>query len=101
MSQPVLVRNPARRHLRHFAWIVALVLAVIALTIGSVELRWVAAVVFALGTVLPVVFRWPFIVLVSPVAWAVSRFTGPWLLQRLEARARRRRPVRAYSAPAR
>jgi hypothetical protein len=57
-------RDPPKWKLRYFAWAIALVLA-----IGSVlmpqfhSLALAAAFVFALGTVLPRCFYWPFLAL--------------------------------------
>jgi hypothetical protein len=63
-GSPTEVR-PSRRHLRHYAWAIALILAVFAWQQGSSPVGWslrlAAAIVFALGTVLPNLFWWPFV----------------------------------------
>ena len=59
--------HPARRQLRHFAWLTALFLAVLSWSGGTslwtLNLRLAAAFVFAIGTVLPGVLRWPYVAL--------------------------------------
>jgi hypothetical protein len=56
--------NPSRPQLRHFAWVAALVLALVAWR-GTdpglaLALRLAAGLVFAAGTVWPGLFRWPY-----------------------------------------
>ena len=71
--------NPSRWQLRHFAWALALALAVIAWPwpdlFGGLMFRLLAAATFAVGTVWPAVFRWPYrtlLVVTLPVAWAAG-----------------------------
>jgi hypothetical protein len=55
-------KGPEKRSLRHFAWIIALVLAIAARYSEPntrTALTLAAAIVFAVGTVLPQVFSWP------------------------------------------
>jgi hypothetical protein len=68
--------NPSRRHLRHFAWVVSLVLAVAAwrCTGPALELvlRLLAALVFAAGTIWPDQLRGVYrliVFLTYPVGW--------------------------------
>jgi hypothetical protein len=65
MQQPPPENGPPLRHLRWLAWLIAALLAGIALLAGSSTLAWLlrlmAAAVFALGTVLPRTFTWPYL----------------------------------------
>jgi hypothetical protein len=58
--------DPRKRQLRYLAWSIALILAVLAWfedsSIAAVWLRLAAAVIFAVGTVLPGVLRQPFLI---------------------------------------
>src|SRR5438094_2246326 len=67
MRCPEFDWHPARRRLRHFAWLTALFLAVLSWAGGtptwSLSLRLAAALLFAIGTVLPGVLRWPYMAL--------------------------------------
>lgn len=67
MHLPAFDWHPARRHLRRFAWLTALFLAVLSWGGGAspwtLDLRLAAALVFAIGTVLPGVLRWPYVTL--------------------------------------
>jgi hypothetical protein len=57
--------DPRKRQLRYLGWSIALVLAVLAWfedpSTASVWLRLAAAIIFAVGTVLPGVLRQPFL----------------------------------------
>jgi hypothetical protein len=71
--------NPSRRQLRHFAWIMALLLAVLAWQTGDslprLVLRLLAAFVFAAGTVWPGLFRWVYRVvwfITAPFGWVIG-----------------------------
>jgi len=54
--------DPSRRHLRYFAWLLTLVLIGFTLATDSPPLAWflrlAAALLFAVGTILPRTFRW-------------------------------------------
>jgi Flp pilus assembly protein TadB len=79
MRRPATAADPPRRRLRHFAWLAALVLAVIAwYEDPSWPLRIAAAFVFAMGTVLPSTFRLPYRILRSILrpAFALAGFPG-------------------------
>ena len=68
--------DPPRRYLRLLAWVVAALLAVLAWGLGGPALwplHLAAGLVFALGTVLPRLFRWPYIALVLGPAAALRR----------------------------
>ncbi len=72
--------EPPRTQLRHFGWVLALVLAVagarLAPAPAALALELLAALMFALGTVWPSSLRWPFLavaVATAPAAWVVSR----------------------------
>jgi len=57
-------RDPLARRLRHFAWSIALFLAVLSWLVPHAHVVGLAAAfVFALGTVLPQTFHWPFFAL--------------------------------------
>ena len=79
MHSPQLEWNPPRRQLRYLAWLIASVLAVLAWQGDPVETRWLrlaAASVFAVGTVLPGFFRWPYVALlylIYPFLWLIGR----------------------------
>jgi hypothetical protein len=63
-------QEPAKRSMRHFAWMVALVLAVLARFLTGPEqvyLAFAAAGVFSIGTVLPRLFRLPYKLLCMPI----------------------------------
>jgi len=71
--------NPSRRKLRHFTWILAVVLGWISGHYPSAAtglgLRLVAAVVFATGTIWPGLFGWVYramVVVTFPVGWVVG-----------------------------
>jgi hypothetical protein len=71
---------PLKRDLRALAWLAALVLAVLAVfyeaTAAGWPLRLAAAGIFAVGTVLPGLLRWPYILLLAlgyPVIWILQR----------------------------
>jgi hypothetical protein len=76
MPFPAFDWHPARRQLRQFAWLTALILAVLSWAGGAsawtLALRLAAAFVFALGTVLPGVLRWPYVAL-SLILYMVGR----------------------------
>jgi hypothetical protein len=79
MSLFVSQGNPLRRQLRLFAWLCALLLAVLAGRAGDpltrLVLRLAAAFVFAAGTVWPGLFRWVYraaLFVTAPVGWAVG-----------------------------
>jgi hypothetical protein len=58
--------------MRHFAWVIALGLAVLArFWIGpsQVYLALAAAAVFSVGTVLPRLFRLPYKLFCTPIVW--------------------------------
>jgi hypothetical protein len=64
MTARKLSRDPLAPRLRHFAWSIALVLAVVSSLAPHFHPFGVAAaVIFALGTVLPYSFRWPYFAL--------------------------------------
>jgi hypothetical protein len=72
--------DPPRRHLRAFAWVAALVLALFAVFYESSPSAWslrlAAAAIFAVGTVLPRMLRWPYfflLVVFYPVLWLLKR----------------------------
>jgi|SRR5439155_25498008 len=71
---------PPKRDLRSVAWLVALVLAVLAVfyesTAAGWPLRLAAAGIFAVGTVLPGLLRWPYVLMLGlcyPVIWVLQR----------------------------
>src|SRR5437870_2418059 len=73
-------RTLPRARLRQLAWLLALVLAVIAWRISpsaaSVSLRLAGAGVFAAGTLWPNLFSLPYLVFLAvlyPLAWVVSQ----------------------------
>jgi hypothetical protein len=67
MAAQKVSRDPPRWKLRYFAWAIALFLAIPSLlTPRAHPLAMAAALVFAVGTVLPQCFYWPFL--------AVERF---------------------------
>jgi hypothetical protein len=79
MLAPNVPRVPPARTLRYFAWSFAFILAVVSLLLPHAQaLGLAAALVFALGTVLPHTFRAPYFVLhrllhaVLPAALAAS-----------------------------
>jgi hypothetical protein len=78
MHLPRFDWHPARRHLRHFAWLTALFLAVLSWTGGvstwTLSLRLAAAFLFAIGTVLPGVLRWPYVALLLILSVLVRLF---------------------------
>ena len=83
-------REPTPRQLRHFVWAVAVILALLAWSPAGAAAVWplqlTAALLFALGTVLPRLFRWPYVALVIIPLFAL----------RLLGRAR---PRSAYGDP--
>jgi hypothetical protein len=68
---PAFDWHPARRHLRQFAWLTALFLAALSWAGGptawTLYLRLAAALIFAVGTVLPGILRWPYVTLLLVV----------------------------------
>jgi hypothetical protein len=79
-----VVWNPSRRHLRYFAWALALVLVGLTLAGTSPSAAWslrlAASAVFALGTVIPATFRWPYVALLLalyPIGRAVPSLNYP------------------------
>jgi hypothetical protein len=71
--------EPSRRHLRTFAWSLALVLALLSWwcggSVAGLSLRWCAAAIFALGAVRPRLFRLLFVLSVLSLyalAWALQ-----------------------------
>ncbi|HMC88059.1 MAG TPA: hypothetical protein VKI17_00860 [Gemmataceae bacterium] len=94
---------PPKRHLRSIAWLVALGLAVFGVIYESTATGWnlrlAAAIIFAVGTVLPGLLRWPYVLLLIlcyPLLWILTRLLpapadpGPWKARSPRARARRR-----------
>jgi hypothetical protein len=75
MSSPIGQGEPSKRHLRHFAWIIALAVALGTRYLGPAPqayLAVVAALIFSIGTVLPGAFRWPYKIALTgfyPVIW--------------------------------
>jgi hypothetical protein len=71
--------SPPRRQLRHFGWLLALVLTLASLRLGgpvALALEVLAAVAFAVGTVWPGAMLRPYRILAlvtAPVGWVVSR----------------------------
>jgi hypothetical protein len=67
MHLPAFDWHPPRRHLRQFAWGTALFLAALSWVggtfPGTLPLRLSAACLFAVGTVLPGILRWPYVAL--------------------------------------
>jgi len=78
MRSPNHKGEPARRTLRHFAWIVALGLLVLARFCEQAEqtyLAVVSAVIFSIGTVLPRTFLWPYklaLIGLYPFGWLAT-----------------------------
>jgi hypothetical protein len=71
MSMP-FEPEPSKRSMRHFAWLIALCLAVLARFWdgpNQVYLALAAAAVFSVGTVLPRLFRLPYKLLCTPTVW--------------------------------
>jgi hypothetical protein len=73
-------RNPPQRHLRRLAWVIALVVAVVAWRwpdpLQGFGLRFSAALIFAIGTVWPRLFRWLYrlVALATyPLRWAFGQ----------------------------
>jgi hypothetical protein len=95
MHLPAVDWHPARRHLRQFAWATALFLAVLSWT-GAIfpwtlGLRLSAACLFAVGTVLPGILRWPYIALLL-LLYLLALLFSP-ILRTLAPYAARRRPT--------
>jgi hypothetical protein len=72
--------DPPKRHLRSVAWLVALGLGVCAVFYESTATGWTlrlaAAILFAVGTVLPRTLRWPYVLLLLvcyPIVWILQR----------------------------
>ncbi|HEV3118446.1 MAG TPA: hypothetical protein VGY58_15460 [Gemmataceae bacterium] len=97
--------DPLKRDLRSLAWLAALVLAVLAVfyeaTAAGWPLRLAAAGLFAVGTVLPGLLRWPYRLLLAacyPVIWILQRTlptpVNPAAWPSRPARSRARRSVR-------
>ena len=64
MAARKVQRDPLTSKLRHFAWSIALLLAVLSWVIPHAQpLGPAAAFIFALGTVLPHSFNWPYFAL--------------------------------------
>src|SRR5260370_28768969 len=78
MHFPAFDWYPARRHLRQFAWLAALFLAVFSwageTSSWTLSLRLAAAFLFAVGTVLPGLLRWPYLALLLLVSLFVRLF---------------------------
>jgi len=94
--------DPPKRHLRSIAWLIALVLAVLGVIYESTATGWTlrlaAAVIFAVGTVLPGTLRWPYVLLLLlcyPILWILKRYLpapaepSTWKTRTPRARARR------------
>jgi hypothetical protein len=79
MPLPAFDWHPTRRHLRQFAWGTALFLAVVSWPTGAsawaLGLRLAAAFIFAVGTVLPGVLRWPYLALLFVLYLLARLFT--------------------------
>lgn len=94
--------DPAKRHLRHAAWLIALALAVASWQVpggpAAMALRVCAALIFAAGTVLPRLFRWPALLLFAiayPALWLLEWAGWSRLRENLVTALRRRvRPTR-------
>lgn len=91
--------QPSRRQLRQFAWGTALFLAVLSWPGGdsywSLSLRLAAALLFAIGTVLPSVLRWPYLSLLLVLClfvWFFHRILQAFSLSPAPRRARTREP---------
>jgi hypothetical protein len=73
--------NPARRQLRHFAWLTALVVGAVAWSrpdsLAGLALHLLAGLIFAAGTVWPGLFRWPCRVLVTLIPPLALYFRVP------------------------
>jgi hypothetical protein len=78
MSSRIRQGDPSKRHLRHFAWIIALAVAVGTRYCGPAQQAYMAlaaAVIFSIGTVLPGAFRWPYKITLTgfyPVIWLAT-----------------------------
>lgn len=96
MHLPAFDWHPARRHLRQFAWGMALFLAVLswagAAFPWTLTMRLSAACLFAVGTVLPGILRWPYIALLL-ILYALGMLLSP-ILRALAPYAIRTRPPR-------
>jgi len=98
--------DPPRRHLRAVAWLVAVLLAVLAVFYESTAAGWTlrlsAAALFAIGTVLPRTLRWPYILLLItlyPLLWILKRvLPAPANPATTQARLRRPRPRRPIAS---
>jgi hypothetical protein len=77
VHEPLERWDPPKRNLRHAAWLAAFVLAVLAWQLDSSPLQVAAALVFAVGTVLPGTLRWPCFALLT-VLRPLGRL-GSWL----------------------
>lgn len=95
MHLPAVDWHPARRHLRQLAWGTALFLAVLswagATFPWTLGLRLSAACLFAVGTVLPGMLRWPYIALVL-LLYLLALLFSPILRAFAPYRLRARRP---------
>src|SRR5947209_4329421 len=72
MQSPISEWRSSKRHLRYFAWTVALGLALSVHYRPSGQQAYVAlaaALVFALGTVLPQAFRYVYALVLTPLVW--------------------------------
>ena len=95
MHLPPFDWHPARRHLRQFAWGTALFLAVLSWAGGTfpwtLALRLSAACLFAVGTVLPGILRWPYLALLF-ILYLLALLFSPILRRLAPYTARRRHP---------
>jgi hypothetical protein len=95
MHPPAFDWHPARRHLRQFAWGTALFLAVLSWAGGTLPwtlaLRLSAACLFAVGTVLPGILRWPYLALLLCL-YLLARVFRPILRALAPYTARKRHP---------
>jgi hypothetical protein len=88
--------DPPKWKLRYFAWAIALVLAIPSVLMPQAHaLALAAAFVFALGTVLPQCFHWPFVAVerslraILPASLAAGLFTSAPRPARKRRRPRR------------
>jgi hypothetical protein len=97
MHLPPFDWHPTRRQLRQFAWLAALFLAVLSwageASFGTLSLRLAAAFVFALGTVLPGILRWPYVALLL-IVYVLGRLFNRILPPLAPRRDRGREPKR-------
>jgi hypothetical protein len=97
MHFPPFDWHPARRQLRYFAWLTALFLAVLSWAGGTslwtLYLRLAAAFLFALGTVLPGILRWPYVALLF-ILYVLGRLCNRILRPLAPQRDRKKEPKR-------